>query len=213
MRVCVLNLRSPGRHCDLFFWIVNLSKGSNGRYDRKMGKSMKISAIIITRNEEARIAKCLSSVDWADEVIVVDNGSTDATRDVANKKGAVVISAGDTRDFAGLRNRGKTMLRASGSYTLMPMKWSRMSLQKKLKKSSVVSRQSSVATNCGEKLLFRSRMARCRVYFKINAQRRAYRVVRRTSRDGTHYGRNRKIKCSTAARYASVGGRNGHQNK
>lgn len=72
-----------------------------------MGKSMKISAIIITRNEEERIAKCLSSLAWTDEIIVVDNGSTDTTREVAKQHGATIISAGDVCDFAKLRNIGK----------------------------------------------------------------------------------------------------------
>ncbi len=77
---------------------------------------MKISAIVIARNEEARIEKCLLSLAWVDEVIVVDNGSTDATRELANKKGAIVVSAGDVRDFAGLRNIGKE--KAHGEWLL-----------------------------------------------------------------------------------------------
>ncbi len=81
-----------------------------------MGKSMKISAIVIAKNEASRIVKCLSSLAWADEIIVVDNGSTDTTREVANKKGAIVVSAGDTRDFAGLRNIGKE--KAHGEWLL-----------------------------------------------------------------------------------------------
>lgn len=68
---------------------------------------MKLSAIIIVRNEQARIVRCLSSLSWANERIVVDNGSTDATREIAKQHGATVISAGDVRDFAKLHNLGK----------------------------------------------------------------------------------------------------------
>lgn len=40
---------------------------------------MKISAIIITRNEERNIGECLASIPFVDEVIVVDSGSLDGT--------------------------------------------------------------------------------------------------------------------------------------
>ena len=38
-----------------------------------------ISVVVLTKNEEEKIAQCLDSVKWADEIIVVDNGSTDRT--------------------------------------------------------------------------------------------------------------------------------------
>jgi (heptosyl)LPS beta-1,4-glucosyltransferase len=62
-----------------------------------MGKSMKLSAIVIARNEEARIVKCLSSLAWVDEIVVVDNGSIDNTREIAKQHGATVTPAGDVR--------------------------------------------------------------------------------------------------------------------
>jgi glycosyltransferase involved in cell wall biosynthesis len=43
---------------------------------------IKISVAIITQNEELNIRECLESVRWADEIVVVDNGSTDQTRQV-----------------------------------------------------------------------------------------------------------------------------------
>jgi len=51
---------------------------------------MQLSVIIITRNEEANIADCLRSVAFADEVIVLDNASTDSTVDIARGLGAEV---------------------------------------------------------------------------------------------------------------------------
>jgi len=50
-----------------------------------------ITAIIITHNEEDRIAETVSSLSCCDEVLVVDSGSTDRTREIASKCGARVI--------------------------------------------------------------------------------------------------------------------------
>lgn len=43
----------------------------------------KISVIVITRNEEAIIRSCLESVRWADEIVLIDQSSTDRTREIA----------------------------------------------------------------------------------------------------------------------------------
>jgi glycosyltransferase involved in cell wall biosynthesis len=52
---------------------------------------MQISGTIITLNEEARIARAIESLRCCDEIVVVDSGSTDATRDVAARLGARVL--------------------------------------------------------------------------------------------------------------------------
>ncbi len=44
---------------------------------------LSLSVVIITFNEEANLARTLASVAWADEIVVVDSGSTDRTREVA----------------------------------------------------------------------------------------------------------------------------------
>lgn len=51
----------------------------------------RMSAIIITKNEAARIGECLDSVAFADERIVVDDNSSDGTGDIAAQKGAHVV--------------------------------------------------------------------------------------------------------------------------
>jgi glycosyltransferase involved in cell wall biosynthesis len=56
-----------------------------------------VSACIIAFNEEDRIAECVRSVKWCDEVLVVDSHSTDRTREVATGCGARVIE----RDWPG----------------------------------------------------------------------------------------------------------------
>ncbi|MDQ1362224.1 MAG: Two-domain glycosyltransferase [Pseudomonadota bacterium] len=45
----------------------------------------RISAVIICKNEEARIKSCLQSVKWADEIVVLDSGSNDRTLEIASE--------------------------------------------------------------------------------------------------------------------------------
>src|SRR4026207_1478301 len=52
---------------------------------------MRVSATIITFNEESNIRAACESVAWADEIVVVDSNSTDATRAIAEGCGARVI--------------------------------------------------------------------------------------------------------------------------
>ena len=60
---------------------------------------------MIVKNEEATLAACLASVaDLVDEMIVVDTGSTDRTRDVAGQGGARVVDFAWVDDFAAARN-------------------------------------------------------------------------------------------------------------
>jgi glycosyltransferase involved in cell wall biosynthesis len=42
-----------------------------------------VTAVVISFNEKDRIAGCLESLAWADEIVVVDSGSTDGTREIA----------------------------------------------------------------------------------------------------------------------------------
>lgn len=65
----------------------------------------KLSVIIISKNEENMIADCLDSVRFADEVILIDNDSTDRTPEIAKTMGAKVYSS-HSRDFSELRNYG-----------------------------------------------------------------------------------------------------------
>lgn len=52
---------------------------------------MPLSVTIITRNAGALLEDCLNSASFADEILVVDSGSTDATADIAARHGARVV--------------------------------------------------------------------------------------------------------------------------
>lgn len=44
-----------------------------------------VTAVLIAYNEERRLASCLKCLQWVDEIVVVDSGSTDATREIARR--------------------------------------------------------------------------------------------------------------------------------
>lgn len=68
-----------------------------------MKKDVKISVIVITLNEEKNIADCLKSVGWANEIIVVDSNSTDATREIARQYTAQIFNV-DWQGYAENKN-------------------------------------------------------------------------------------------------------------
>lgn len=67
----------------------------------------KISVYIIAFNEAEKVAATIQSVQWADEVIVVDSWSTDGTPDIASNLGARVVQV-DFKGFGDLRNQAVT---------------------------------------------------------------------------------------------------------
>jgi len=64
---------------------------------------MKLSATIVALNEERNIVRAIESLHSADEIVVVDSGSTDRTRDVARSLGARVIEE-PWRGYAAQKN-------------------------------------------------------------------------------------------------------------
>ena len=77
---------------------------------------MTLSVIIITRNEAANIGACIDSVAFADEIVVLDSGSTDDTCKIAADKGAKVSSGGKWPGFGPQKNRALDL--ATGDWIL-----------------------------------------------------------------------------------------------
>jgi glycosyltransferase involved in cell wall biosynthesis len=80
---------------------------------------LQLALCMVVKNEERNLPRCLDSVrPLADELIVVDTGSTDATREIALQYGAQFIPFDfSTVDFAAARNCG--LARASGRWILV----------------------------------------------------------------------------------------------
>lgn len=70
-----------------------------------------LSVILITHNEAAHVGGCLASVAFADEWIVVDSGSTDATCAIAREFGATVVGTDDWPGFGAQKNRALALAR------------------------------------------------------------------------------------------------------
>jgi (heptosyl)LPS beta-1,4-glucosyltransferase len=76
---------------------------------------VKVSAVIITRNEEKILAQCLDSLGWAGEIIVVDSGSSDRTLEIAEEYGAKIYKR-KWPGYAGQKNYG--ISKAKGEWIL-----------------------------------------------------------------------------------------------
>ena len=77
---------------------------------------IQLSVILITKNEAHHVRACLASVAFADEWIVVDSGSTDATCEIAAAMGATVVVTPDWPGFGAQKNRA--LARARGEWVL-----------------------------------------------------------------------------------------------
>jgi len=66
---------------------------------------VKITAIVLAKNEEKVIAECLESLSWTNEILLVDSGSTDKTIEIASKFKAKVIRT-DKGSYSEWRNLG-----------------------------------------------------------------------------------------------------------
>lgn len=77
-----------------------------------------LSVAIIAKNEAANLEACLASVLWADEIVVIDSGSTDQTVDIARRMGARVIETPDWPGFGRQKNRSLDATRCDWVLTI-----------------------------------------------------------------------------------------------
>lgn len=75
-----------------------------------------ITAVILTKNEETHIVDCIESVSFCDEVIVIDDNSTDRTVELAKRAETEVFTRALEDDFSAQRNFG--LGKAKGEWVL-----------------------------------------------------------------------------------------------
>lgn len=70
-----------------------------------------ISAVILAKNEEQNIEKCIQSVKWCDEIIIIDDNSSDGTLEIAKKYKTTIYHHPLNNDFSAQRNFGLSKAR------------------------------------------------------------------------------------------------------
>jgi (heptosyl)LPS beta-1,4-glucosyltransferase len=76
-----------------------------------------ISAVLIVKNEASKLPDCLKSLTWADEIILLDSGSTDNTLSIAEEFSAKVFTNTDWQGFGVQRERAASL--ASSDWIFM----------------------------------------------------------------------------------------------
>ncbi|WP_372972843.1 glycosyltransferase family 2 protein [Marinobacter sp.] len=72
---------------------------------------MRLSAVLITRNAGPDFRRCLESLSFADEIVVLDSGSSDGTIATAESIGAIVVRSQDWPGFGPQRQRAQKYAR------------------------------------------------------------------------------------------------------
>jgi glycosyltransferase involved in cell wall biosynthesis len=77
---------------------------------------MKLTTVILTKNEERNIKECLESVKFSDEIIVLDDYSNDRTVEIAKNFNVRIVRRNLNGDFSAQRNYGLSL--AKGDFIL-----------------------------------------------------------------------------------------------
>src|SRR5689334_2664958 len=95
---------------------------------------MKLSVIVITKNGEATLRRCLESVAWADEIVVLDSGSTDRTLEICRELGAAVHVTPDWPGCGPQRNRAIDRTRGEWLFALDQDEWASPELGEEIRR-------------------------------------------------------------------------------
>jgi glycosyltransferase involved in cell wall biosynthesis len=79
---------------------------------------MTVSVLILTLNEEINIGACLDSLSWSNDIVVLDSFSSDATTDIAAKRGARVVQR-EFDSYSAQRNFGLNAIRYRNDWLVM----------------------------------------------------------------------------------------------
>ncbi len=66
-----------------------------------------LSVVLITKNEEENLEGCLESILWADEIVILDSGSSDCTLEIAKKYTKNIYTSSDWQGFGVQRQRAQ----------------------------------------------------------------------------------------------------------
>jgi glycosyltransferase involved in cell wall biosynthesis len=103
-----------------------------------LSETLRISVVVIAKNEAASIARCLQSIAWADEVIVLDSGSTDDTVSICRRYTQHVYET-DWPGFGPQKNRALDLATGDWVISLDADEWMTPELRDEI--------QSTVATS------------------------------------------------------------------
>lgn len=95
---------------------------------------MKVSAIVITKNAEPTLRRCLESLRWVDEIVVFDSGSTDRTAEICREFGASFIVTEDWPGCGPQRNRALDRTRGEWIVALDSDEWLSPELQAEIER-------------------------------------------------------------------------------
>ncbi|MDC0358041.1 glycosyltransferase [Oligoflexia bacterium] len=97
----ILSLADRHSADSVFHVLKELEGAKHSNVEQLQEKKIRISAFVICMDQERTIRRCLESIKWCDEVLVVDSGSTDATLEICREYNTRIIE----KDWPGHREQ------------------------------------------------------------------------------------------------------------